>query len=424
MNEGLIKNFDELAIDENRKLILQVVEAGLMAINTRNVVLNSISLQDNFLKIQNQTFNLNEFKNVKIIGIGKSSGEATLALEEILNSKITEGAIVGLDKISCKYVETFVGTHPRPSEANLEAGKKIYELLSNSKENDLIIVIVSGGGSALLNYPESEYIQGEKLYDAFLESGQSRIELNTVWKHLSLFKGGGLAKIAYPATIIGLIFSDIPGNNFENVASGPTYKDFSTITDAQKIITDNNLGDFTLLETPKEDKYFEKVHNFVLVSNEVAVQAMAEKAQELGLSTDIVSTELFDNTTEVLKKIFSTRNKNSNNSIVLAAGEPRIEIKDKNGKGGRNLHLGLQALKNIDENSVFISLASDGMDNSDVAGAIIDQHTREKTTELGLDINDYLNRFDSYSFFQKTGDTIITGPTGSNVSDLMLLLTK
>ncbi|PIR68571.1 hypothetical protein COU49_00215 [Candidatus Nomurabacteria bacterium CG10_big_fil_rev_8_21_14_0_10_35_16] len=424
MNEGLIKNFDELAIDENRKLILQVVEAGLVAINTRNVVLNSISLQDSLLGIQNQTFNLNEFKNIKIIGIGKASGEATLALEEILNSKITEGVIIGLDQISCKYIETFVGTHPRPSEANLEAGKKIYELLSNSKESDLIIVIVSGGGSALLNYPETEYIQGVKLYDAFLKTGKTINEINTIRKHISLLKGGGLAKIAYPATVVGLIFSDIPGNNFENVASGPTYKDISTITDAQKIITENNLGDFELIETPKEDKYFEKVHNFVLVSNEIAIKAMAEKVQKLGLSTDIVSTELFDNTTEVLKKIFSTRNKNSNNSVVLAAGEPRIEVKDKNGKGGRNLHLGLQALENIDSNSIFISIASDGIDNSDVAGAIIDKHTLEKTKELDLDINDYLNRFDSYSFFNKIGNTIMTGRTGSNVSDLMILLTK
>ena len=123
--------------------------------------------------------------------------------------------------------------------------------------------------------------EGAKLYDGFLKTGRTIAEMNTVRKHLSLLKGGGLAKIAYPATVIGLIFSDVPGNNFENVASGPTYKDKTTIADAQKIITENNLGKFDLIETPKEDKYFEKVYNFVLVSNKTAVEAMAKKAKNL-----------------------------------------------------------------------------------------------------------------------------------------------
>lgn len=424
MNKGLIKNFDELAIDENRRLILQIVEAGLGAINTHNVVLNSISLQNSLLKIQNQTFDLNKFKRIKIIGIGKASGEAVLVLEKTLGSKIQAGVVIGLDKISCQYIETFIGTHPRPSEVNLVAGKKIYEMLSNSTEDDLIIVVVSGGGSALLNYPDTEYIQGLRLYDAFLKTGKTINEINTIRKHLSLLKGGGLVKIAYPATVVGLIFSDIPGNHFEDVASGPTYKDKTMVADAQKIISENNLGDFELIETPKEDKYFEHVYNFVLVSNETAVEAMSKKTQELGLSANIVSTELFDNTTGVLEKIFSVRDKNSNNFVVLAAGEPRIEVKDRGGKGGRNLHLGLQALKNIDKNSVFISIASDGIDNSDVAGVVIDKHTLAKTQKLNLNIDDYLNRFDSYNFFKQVGNTIVTGRTGSNVSDLMILLTK
>lgn len=421
MDKGLIKNFDQLAMDENRKLVLRIAEAGLKAINTENVILNSITLEDNLLKIQGQEFNLNQFKKIKILGFGKASCDAVLALEKILGNKITQGVVIGLDKITCDYVESFTGTHPRPSEANIEAGKKIYEVVHNSTPDDLVIVVVSGGGSALLNYPENEHIQGTKLYDAFLECGQSRVELNTVWKHLSLFKGGGLAKIAYPATVVGLIFSDIPGNHFEDVASGPTYKDKTTIADAQKIINENKLGSFELVETPKENKYFEKVYNFVLVSNETAVEEMRKKSEELGLSVRVVSSELFDTTEEVIKTLFSS---NSSDSVLLAAGEPRIEVKDKGGRGGRNLHLGLQALKNIDENSVFISLASDGMDNSDVAGAIVDRHTRERTKELGLDINDYLSRFDSYNFFQQVGDTIITGRTGSNVSDLMILLIK
>ena len=197
--------------------------------------------------------------------------------------------------------------------------------------------------------------------------------------------------------------------------------DQSTVANAEKIILENNLGEFDLIETPKESKYFEKVHNFVLVSNEVAVAAMAKKAQEFGLQANIVSTELCGEIDKTAEEIFSAQ---SDNSVALAAGEPRIEVKDKKGKGGRNLHLGLQAMKNIDENSVFISLASDGVDNSDVAGVVIDKNTKDKAQKLGLDIDDYLEHFDSYSFFEQTKDMINTGPTGSNVSDLMILLTK
>ena len=423
MNGGLIKNFNELANTPNRKIALEIVEAGLSAINTTEVINSAVSITHNILSIKGQEFNLAKFKKIKVIGFGKASGEAILALEKILGDKITQGAIVGPSKVNSIYVESFIGTHPRPSEVNVKAGEKIYEIINQSNEDDLIIVIVSGGGSSFLNYPESEYIQGAKLYDAFLKTGKTINEINTIRKHTSLFKGGGLVKIAYPATVIGLIFSDIPGNHFENVASGPTYKDNTTIPDAQKIITENNLGKFILLETPKEDKYFENIYNFVLVSNEIATEAIAKKTQELNLQANIFSNEIYDEIDNVIKKIFSAK---QDNSVILAAGEPSILVKGKAGKGGRNLHMALQALKTkvVDENSVFISFASDGRDNSDVAGVIIDKNTIDNIKKLNLDVNDYLERFDSYSFFQQAGGMIITGPTGANVSDLMVLLTK
>ncbi|OGI70992.1 hypothetical protein A3B84_02335 [Candidatus Nomurabacteria bacterium RIFCSPHIGHO2_02_FULL_35_13] len=426
-----IKNFNDLATTPNRKMALEIMEAGLSAISTKKIVESSVSVVGNILFIKGKPFNLAKYKKIKIVGFGKSSCGAALILEEILGPRINEGAVIGLNKVDSKYIETFSGTHPRPSEANAEAGKKIYEILDNSDENDLIIALISGGGSALLCYGEDECKAGAKLYDSFLKSGKTITEINTVRKHLSLLKGGGLAKIAYPATVVGLIFSDIPGDNFENVASGPTYRDKTTIKDAEKISRENNLGDFNLIETPKKDKYFDNVYNFILVSNKTAIEAMTQKAQELNLKVNIVSTDLYDEVNKALEKIF--RGRTSENSlrfdleeVVLAAGEPSIIIKKDAGKGGRNLHMGLSAIKKelIDENSVFISFASDGMDDSDVSGAIVDKNTIEKSEKLNLNIDDYLNRFDSYTFFQKTGDIIMTGPTGSNVSDLMILLTK
>lgn len=418
-----IKNWDILATTENRKLALSLAKAGLEAINTENVILSSIKLENDILSVMGETFDLSKYKNVKVVGFGKASGDGALALEKILGERITAGAVVGLEKVDTKHIETFVGTHPKPSPANVSAGQKIYEIIKDSSEDDLIIVLVSGGGSALLCPTESEREQEVKLFDVSIKCGDTIIEMNTIRKHLSALKGGGLAKTAYPATVIGLIFSDVPGDNFNEVASGATYRDESTILDAEKIIDKYNLGHFDLTETPKEDKYFEKVHNFVLVSNKTAIEAMAKKGEGLGLKTKVISMELYDEVSEALSKIFSAK---ENDAIVLAAGEPKIEVKGKGGKGGRNLHMGLKAMQMglIDEDSVFISLASDGMDNSDSAGAIVDKNAVEKASKLNLNIEDYLNHFDSYDFFQKSGDIIMTGPTGANVSDLMILLTK
>lgn len=421
-----IKNFTELANTENRKQALEIVEAGISSINTENVILNSVKLENDVLSIAGKDFLLSQFKNIKVVGFGKASSLAALSLEKVLGSRITKGAVIGIEKADSKYIESFTGTHPRPSEINLIGGKKIEEVVKDSSEEDLIIVLVSGGGSSLLCSDISECEQGMKLYNAFLGSGKTITEMNIVRKHLSTLKGGGLAKLAYPATVVGLIFSDVPGDHFDDVASGPTYKDETTIEDAERIIKENNLGNFELVETTKDDKYFEKVHNFVLVSNKIAVESMAKKAQELNLEVGIASTDLYDEVDSTLKKIFSFQKQNSLGSVVLAAGEPSVEVKVKGGEGGRNLHMGLEVIKNnmLDDNSVFISFASDGSDNSDVAGAVVDKNTIEKIKKLGLDIDDYSYRFDSYTFFEKTGDMIKTGPTGANVSDLMILLTK
>ncbi len=423
MEGNQIKNFDELATTPNRKMALEIIKSGLDAINTTKVVDSSVSVIGNILFIKGKPFNLAKYERIKVVGFGKSSCEAAVALEKILGNRITGGAVISLQKVPAKYIETFAGTHPRPSESNIEAGKKIYKLVNNSDKEDLIIVLVSGGGSALLCYPESEYIQGARLYDSFLGSGKTISEINTVRKHLSSLKGGGLAKVAYPATVIGLIFSDVPGDIFENVASGPTYKDKTTVTDAKKIIAENDFGKFDLTETPKEEKYFDNVHNFVLVSNKTAVEAMSKRAQDFNLGINIISTDLYDEINEALKKIFSSQKENF---VVLAAGEPSVVVKEGAGKGGRSLHMALSAIvkKLIDGGSVFIPFASDGMDNSDAAGAIVDKSTIEKSEKIGLDAKDYLERFDSYEFFRKTGDMIMTGPTGANVSDLMILLNK
>lgn len=421
MDEKWIKNFDDLAIDENRKTALLIAEAGYNSINTERAMLDSVKLNGDILTVKGEEFDLKKYNKIKVVGFGKCSPDAACALEKILGERISVGAVIGIKKVKCKYIETFIGTHPRSTEVNIIPSKKIHDIVEGSEENDLIIVLVSGGGSALLCYPESECANGKELYEEFLLTGKSINELNSIRKHLSLLKGGGLAKLAYPATVVSLIFSDVPGDHFEEVASGATYKDKTTVEDIKNVIKENHLKDFELFETPKEDKYFEKVHNFVLVSNKTAVQAMAEKAKEIGLVPNIISTDLYDEVSKSLEKVLSTAKPGT---VVLAAGEPNLVVKKKGGSGGRCLYLGLEAIGKISAGSVLLTLASDGMDNSDTAGAVIDKETEKKVKELNLNIKEYIENFDAYPVFQKSGDMIITGPTGANVSDLMVLLTK
>ncbi len=422
MNGRWIKNFAELAKTENRKRALEIAEAGLDAINTKKVVTESLALEGNILSVQGKPFDLSTFKKIKVIGFGKASCDAAQALEEVLGSKISEGAVIGLEKKACEFIETFEGTHPRPSPQNLEVGKRIIRIVEGIQADDLVIVIVSGGGSALLCYPEAECEQGRMLYDASIKSGIMISELNTVRKHISSLKGGGLAKMLYPATVISLIFSDVPGDNYADVASGPTYKDETTIADAEKVIKKYDLGSFNLTETPKEDMYFEKVHNNILVSNRTAVDAMAEYAKTLGFSIQVLSYDFYDQIEGVADEFISA---SSPDTAVLGAGEPKMKVENRGGSGGRNLYLGMTAIGKIPKDSVFVALASDGLDNSAGAGAIVDSLIADKVQSSGIDMKSYAERADAYDFFEKLGDgMIMTGPTGANVSDLMILMTK
>lgn len=413
-----IKNFNQLATSQGRRQVLEILEAGLSAIETSAVIKAAVGLKGNVLKVKNSLFNLNQFEHLYIVGFGKAAGEATSALEQVLGpQKITAGLVIDTQISSSKTIQSFAGTHPLPSQQNVAAAQKILELSRRLGPKDLVLVVVSGGGSALLCYPQSEYKQGQVLYKKFLPTGGTIQELNTVRKHISQLKGGGLAKLLYPATIIGLIFSDIPGTHPEDVASGPTFFDKTTVQDAQAIIDKYNLGRFQLNPTPKQKKYFKKVQNFVLVSNNHALQAMASYSKKLGFEAEIFSSEVHLEPAELLP---SLQKMSQPAKVVLAGGETRLQVSAQPGKGGRNTHLTLTALKYLKPGQVFAALASDGQDNTEAAGAIADFHSVNRMKKI--DPQTYLKNFDSYNFFKKTGDLIFTGPTGANVADLILLL--
>jgi glycerate 2-kinase len=302
-------------------------------------------------------------------------------------------------------------------------------MLDSLRKNDLVIIIVSGGGSTLLCLPEAGGTcveEGLVLQQLFL-AGANIQDINTIRKHLSFARGGFLAKHAYPAQVISLIFSDVPGNDFEYIASGPTIKDTSTVDDADAILAKYGilkacgLQRCGLIETPKEDKYFERVQNILLVSNDLALKAMAEKAAALGYAPTICTNSLTGEAREVGVKVAKELHASSRRVARLYGGETTVTVRHS-GKGGRSQELALSAMAEIKPEEIIIAFATDGRDNTDAAGAICDTMIKERAMKLGLDPKIHLETNSSYDFFEKTGGHIMTGYTGSNVSDLLIAL--
>ena len=421
MDKKLITNFDTLATSKSRRDALTIAEAGLQAIDTQVVLQNSIELDGTILRVAGERFDLTRYEHTYVIGFGKVACTAAYTLEQILQERIKEGAVVGLSERVCQTIDTYAGTHPIPSTQNYTATKHIDEVARSAKENDLVIVIVSGGGSALLCSTMAECDQGQKLFNAFLQSGGTIEELNTVRKHISKLKGGGLAQSLYPATVISLIFSDVPGGDLAAVASGPTCFDESTVADAQAIIDCYGLGDFILNETPKDLEYFKRVHNIPIVSNMTALNAMQASARTLGYRADIVSATQYATPKEtaamLTKQVVP-------GSVQAMGGETKVIVPEGcDGTGGRNGYLALSMLDSLQSGQVFISIASDGHDNTNAAGALVDSETISKATEMSLNIQEYQTNLNSFPFFAAVGGHIRTGQLDSNVSDLLFLLT-
>ncbi|KKU48680.1 hypothetical protein A3H10_00970 [Candidatus Uhrbacteria bacterium RIFCSPLOWO2_12_FULL_46_10] len=427
-----ILNAKKLATTQARRAVLEIAEAGLMAVDTGTVIKAAIKLEDNRLCVNDQICSLVGANRIFLVGVGKCAIEAAAALEEILGAKLFDGIVLGVDGSpaqNLKTVKVMLGTHPLPTEKNIAATKAIVAMLDSLQEKDLVIIIVSGGGSTLLCLPEegATCVEEGLVLQQLFRAGVSIQDVNTIRKHLSLARGGYLAKYAYPAQVISLIFSDVPGNDLEFIASGPTIKDTTTVVDADAILVKYGilkacgLAHCGLIETPKEDKYFERVQNILFVSNKLALEAMAAKAHELGYVPTICTDCLTGEAREVGIKVSAELHAVPSKSVRLYGGETTVTIKGQ-GKGGRNQELALGALSAIQAEELIMAFASDGRDNTDASGAICDTIIKEEAARLGLAPNVFLQNNDSYTFFKQTGGHLITGYTGSNVSDLLIAL--
>ena len=325
----------------------------------------------------------------------------------------------------------------------------MIQLLKGTGEKDLVLFLASGGGSALLPCPAEGLTLGDKqkVTELLLECGATIHEINAVRKHLSLIKGGRMARLAHPSTLISLILSDVIGDDIECIASGPTAPDRSTFSDCIRIIENHGirhrmpLAVMAILEkgergeleeTPKKnDAVFRKTQNVIIGNNFLALDVARQKADELGYYSLILSSSFQGETKDaakvhaaLAKEVLTTDHPVPRPACVISGGETTVVIKG-NGLGGRNQEFALAAAIDIDglEPVVILSGGTDGTDGpTDAAGALADGRTLARARETGMTANTYLDRNDSYHFFQTLGDLLVTGPTHTNVMDLRLVL--
>jgi glycerate-2-kinase len=420
---GFIKNFDTLATTPERKVLLDLIEAGLHAIQPKQAFQSSFVLTDSTLSIKQEQFNLKDYQRVFFIGFGKGSGGIAKMVEETLGDYLTDGYVIDNVQESFSKLHFTLGTHPLPSQQNLDFTKSVLKNIHNLTEKDLVLVVICGGGSALFEAPFAATLeQLENINKQLLHCGANISEMNVIRKHMSLVKGGGLGKHLYPATVRSLIFSDVPGNDVAVIASGPTTQDHSTMEDVHAILTKYNLSlpENLFTDLPHEPKYFEHVVNSIMVSNQTALQAMKKTAEEQGVKVHIYSDKFQGDAKEVGKDLID---QTTAGEILLVGGETTLHVKG-NGKGGRNQTLVTAALPYVDQNVTIASIDTDGVDFFTFAGAIGDFQTVQKAQELNLSPQAFLDEDNTYEFLEQVGDGILTDKLESNVSDVMLVLKK
>jgi hydroxypyruvate reductase/glycerate 2-kinase len=427
----------------------QIFLAGVESVMPDQIIRKHVAVKDGVLFIGNKKINTEEFDNLYVIGAGKASAMMALEIESILGNKITSGHIVVKYGHSCglQLVSLTEAGHPVPDDNGYVSTKNILDLAKKATENDLVICLISGGGSALLaDFPEgSSILDLILLNELLLKSGADIKEINTVRKHLSKVKGGQLAKAAYPASVITLVLSDVIGDPLDSIASGPTVADESSFDDALAVLKKydllhqipSSLADYLKKgsegiypETPKPgDVIFDKIETIIIGSNKIALEACKQKAMEEGFDTFIITSGLQGNTVEAANKIIETalsfqKDKPTKKTCLLFGGETTVKV-SADGKGGRNQHLALYAALLLKDQK-GITLLSAGTDGNDgptpVAGAVVDVHTYGEALHQGLDIQKYLQNFDSFHFFEKAGGQIITGPTMTNVMDIIVVI--
>jgi glycerate 2-kinase len=440
------------------KSIEHVLAASLDAVEPGAALKRFLTLQDNFIEIGEQQYPLNEIQRILVVGAGKAGAAMARATHEILGTWITDGVVVvkegyaraeGVSSITAVGpIQIISGSHPIPDQRSLAGAARIRNLLQNTSANDLVICLVSGGGSALIVSPAQGITISDlqQLTTQLLACGANIHEINILRKHLDQIKGGGLARMAAPAPLTALILSDVVGDPLDIIASGPTVPDPSTYLDAYQILERYHILERVppaivthlqdgiqdkLPETPKPgNPLFSRVHNMIIGCNNQAARAALEQAQHEDLNTLLLTTHLQGEARQagrmlaaILRQVALRGEPISIPACLVAGGETTVTIQGQ-GLGGRNQELALSAVYDLAglPNVAMVAMATDGGDGpTDAAGAMITGETLARARQLDMEPSDYLDRNDSYHFFEKLGDLIRPGPTQTNVNDLAFL---
>jgi glycerate 2-kinase len=431
--------------------------AGLAAVDPWSLIRDSVVREGDVLRIEDREFDLAAYGRVFVVSFGKAASAMGEALAAVLDERLTSGLVVRPGPVpKGEYrLEHIEASHPLPDASSVEAARRVLEIASRAGEKDLLFVCISGGGSSLLTLPAGGITLDEKrrLAEDLMRAGATIQELNIVRKHLSAVKGGRLAKAAYPATVVTLAVSDVAGDDLGTIASGPTHGDASTFAEARAILERYGLWDSAsamvrarfeegarglVEDTLKEDDpVFERVHAFIVGENRTALRAAKREAGKRGFEPIFLSSsdggearKTAAGYAAILAELASSAVSLPRPLCLLAGGELTVTVKGR-GKGGRNTEFVLAALVEMAKAEVtglewlILSLGTDGIDGpTDAAGAWADERTVQTAAALGLDPAAYLDDNDSYFFFKQTGNLIVTGPTGTNVMDLRLLLLR
>ncbi|MBV8049564.1 MAG: DUF4147 domain-containing protein [Acidobacteriaceae bacterium] len=395
------------------------------------------------LRIRDDLYDLSSYQRIFVVAIGKAAHTMAQALQTQAGDRF-EGIIAtcldpGPQLRGFRY---FRGGHPTPNQESIRAAEAILKSLSAQNEGSLIIFLLSGGGSSIVERPIDERISLNDLiatYRVLVHSGAPIAEMNAIRKHLSAVKGGRLAQAAYPARQVSLLVSDVPDNVPDAVASGPTMPDSSSVEDCYRIAAQHGIidqfpesvrADFrthSLEETPKtDDPAFHHSRWWTVLSNASLIEAAKAEAQKNGFTVAVDnSCDDWDyvRAAEYLVDRLRELRRKAERVCLLSGGEITVKVTNP-GLGGRNQQFALAcALRIAGENISVLSAGSDGVDgNSPAAGAIADGTTIDRAKAAGMNPLDHLSRFDAYPFFQALGDSILTGPTGNNLRDLRILL--
>ena len=396
-------------------------------------------------------FDLTQFKRILVIGFGKVADLMAHATEDILQDRISDGIIITkrVHNIpQLRKIHVVEAGHPVPDARSIEGAQRIVELARSTDDRDLVICLISGGGSALCSLPceNIALVDLQQLTEQLLKCGANIEEINTIRKHVSQVKGGRFARLVFPATLVSLIISDVIGDRLEVIASGPTVPDETTFQDARSVLEKYSLVDKVpasvrkhielgvedkIEETVRKDNpVFQKVETLIIAHNLTALRVIVKKAAQMGYSSFILSSMIKGDTRHnakgfatAIKALAEPSLSNRKPFCVVCGGEMTARVSGK-GKGGRNTDfcLALAPLIHGMKNVVILSAGTDGIDGAtDAAGAVIDGSTSHKALSLDLDIDAALAENDSYALLKKLNALLVTGPTRTNVMDIQII---